>query len=293
MLVEQMTWEEYRDAIGRAVVILPVGSLEQHGPHLPLSTDTVIPGGMAMMVAEVVDAMILPSITYGYKSHPASGGGPSFPGTTSLDGSTLTHLVLDILRDTYRHGGRKIMVLNAHYENAAFVAEAIDLLLREVRDRAVAKSVIARSESDEAIPDSAEGDCFASLAMTVKGECNSRKVGDDLRVLLVNWWELVSQQTLDELFAKAGFPGWEMEHAALTETSLVQYLAPELVREDRIIDDRSGRTPRYSIFPPPDDIVPRSGVLYKATFASREKGERLAREVVEAIVDIIREEFGI
>jgi creatinine amidohydrolase len=248
MLVEEMTWEEYRDGVGHKILILPVGSIEQHGPHLPLNTDVVIPKGLAMMVAEAVGAMVLPPILYGYKSHPASGGGPSFPGTTSLDGSTLTHLALDILRDTCRHGGKKLMVMNGHYENVAFVAEAIDLLLREVKD--------------------------------------------SVRVLLVNWWELVSDEMLDELFAEAGFPGWEMEHAALTETSLVQYFAPELVREDRIVDDQSERIPKYSIFPPPDDIVPSSGTLYKATYASREKGEKLARHVTDFIVDIAREEFG-
>jgi creatinine amidohydrolase len=97
MLVEHMTWEEYRDAIGETFVILPVGSLEQHGPHLPLNTDVIIPWGMAVMVAEALGALVLPAIAYGYKSHPASGGGPSFPGTTSLDGATLTSLVRDIL----------------------------------------------------------------------------------------------------------------------------------------------------------------------------------------------------
>jgi creatinine amidohydrolase/Fe(II)-dependent formamide hydrolase-like protein len=47
MLVEHMTWEEYRDEVSRRIIILPVGSLEQHGPHLPLNVDVVIPTSLA------------------------------------------------------------------------------------------------------------------------------------------------------------------------------------------------------------------------------------------------------
>ncbi len=239
-----MTWEEYRDEVSRRTIILPVGSLEQHGPHLPLSTDVVIPTSLAKMVCEELDAMVLPPIAYGYK---AEGGGQLFPGTTSLDGTTLINLALDILRETYRHGGRRFLVLNGHYENVAFLTEAAALLVREV---------------------------------------------NDVRVVILSWWDQVSDEMIDELFAEAGFPGWGVEHAAITETALMQYFAPELVREDKIIDDQSERVPTYCIFPPPDDIISRSGVLYKATYASREKGEKLAKQVVGAIVRIARQELG-
>ena len=246
MLVEHMTWEEYRDEVSRRIIILPVGSLEQHGPHLPLNVDVVIPTSLAKMVSEEVRALVLPPIVYGYKSQP-TGGGQLFPGTTSLDGTTLINLTLDILRETYRHGGRRFFILNGHYENVAFLTEGVELFLRDA---------------------------------------------DDARVVLLAWWDQVSDEMIDELFAEAGFPGWDAEHAAITETALMQYCAPELVREDKIIDDQSERMPTYSIFPPPDDIIPKSGVLYKATYASREKGEKLAKQVVGTIVQIARQELG-
>jgi creatinine amidohydrolase len=247
MLAEHMTWEEYQDEVGRRIIILPVGSLEQHGPHLPLNVDVVIPTNFARLVADQIDGMVLAPITYGYKSHPTSGGGQLFPGTTSLDGNTLILLTLDILRETYRHGGRRFLVLNGHYENIAFVNEAVELFVREA---------------------------------------------DDALVVTLSWWDQVSDELVDEIFAEAGFPGWDTEHAAITETSLMQYFAPELVREDKIIDDQSERKPTYSIFPPPEDIIPKSGVLYKATYASRKKGEKLAKQVVDRIVSITREELG-
>jgi creatinine amidohydrolase len=247
MLAEHMTWEEYQDEVGRRIIILPVGSLEQHGPHLPLNVDVVIPTNFARLVADQIDGMVLAPISYGYKSHPTSGGGQLFPGTTSLDGNTLILLTLDILRETYRHGGRRFLVLNGHYENIAFVNEAVELFVREA---------------------------------------------DDALVVTLSWWDQVSDELVDEIFAEAGFPGWDTEHAAITETSLMQYFAPELVREDKIIDDQSERKPTYSIFPPPEDIIPKSGVLYKATYASRKKGEKLAKQVVDRIVTITREELG-
>lgn len=247
MLAEHMTWEEYRDQVGQRIIILPVGSLEQHGPHLPLNVDVVIPTNFAKLVAEKLEAMVLAPITYGYKSHPTSGGGQLFPGTTSLDGMTLIHLALDILRETYRHGGRRFLIMNGHYENVAFLTEAVELFIREA---------------------------------------------SDALVLIISWWDQVSDELVDEIFAEAGFPGWDTEHAGITETALMQYFAPELVREDKIIDDQSERKPTYSIFPPPEDIIPKSGVLYKATYASREKGEKLAEQVVDRIVAIALDELA-
>ncbi|NOQ95048.1 MAG: creatininase [Desulfobacterales bacterium] len=247
MLVEHITWEEYRDEVGRRIIILPVGSLEQHGPHLPMNVDVVIPKNLATMTAEQVESLVLPPIAYGYKSHPTSGGGQLFPGTTSLDGTTLINLTLDILRETYRHGGRRFLILNGHYENVSFLTEAVELFIREA---------------------------------------------DGARVVILSWWDQVSDEMVDKLFAEAGFPGWDTEHAAITETSLMLYFSPELVREDKIIDDQSERKPTYSIFPPPDDIIPKSGVLYKATYASREKGEELAKHVVDKIVKVVSEELS-
>jgi creatinine amidohydrolase len=247
MQAEHMTWEEYRDEVGHRIVILPVGSFEQHGPHLPLNVDVVIPMNFATRVAERINGMVLAPITYGYKSHPTSGGGQLFPGTTSLDGVTLIHLVLDILRETYRHGGRRFLIMNGHYENVAFITEAIDLFMRD---------------------------------------------SPDSKVLLVGWWEQISDELVEEVFAGAGFPGWDTEHAGITETSLMQLFAPELVREDKIIDDQSERKPTYDIYPTPDDIIPNSGVLYKATFASQEKGEKVAKHVTERIIQIVHDELG-
>lgn len=125
-----MTWTEYRDALAAgATVIVPVGSIEQHGYHLPLNTDIAIATLLAERIADAADAIVGPPIAFGYKSQALSGGGQIFPGTTSLEGNTLTLLARDVLRELFRHGARRVMFLSGHGENQFFLFEAADLAL--------------------------------------------------------------------------------------------------------------------------------------------------------------------
>ena len=133
VLMGEMTWRDYVAKVeAGAPVLLPVGSLEQHGFHMPLSVDTLIPMALATEAARRVGAIVAPPIAYGYKSQPKSGGGQHFVGTTSLDGGTLTALVRDVLRELARHGCRRIALIDGHFENAMFVIEGIDLALRDL-----------------------------------------------------------------------------------------------------------------------------------------------------------------
>lgn len=89
-LMEDMTWEEVRDAAAAELpVVLPVGSTEQHGPHLPLSTDCIIPVGIALRASADLPLIVAPPIRYGAKSRALSGGGETFPGTVSLRATRL------------------------------------------------------------------------------------------------------------------------------------------------------------------------------------------------------------
>src|SRR5215213_6569194 len=129
-LLADMTWQEVEAAIEReAGVVLPVGSTEQHGYHLPLSTDAVLPTELALTVAEPLDLLVAPAVSYGYRSRPLSGGGQGFVGTTSLRATTLMALVEDVVRELIRQGFGRIVVLNWHMENQNFVYEAAYLAL--------------------------------------------------------------------------------------------------------------------------------------------------------------------
>jgi len=88
-IMENMTWLDVKQAVEEEkVLIIIVGSIEQHGPHLPINTDLVIPYEIAKRVTENSSSLVAPPLTYGYKSKPRSGGGESFPGTVSLNGDT-------------------------------------------------------------------------------------------------------------------------------------------------------------------------------------------------------------
>lgn len=249
--MEDLTWEEFRDRARLEPVILPVGSTEQHAPHLPLGTDVIISRGIGVMLARRVGALVAPAVCYGYKSQPGSGGGPLFPGTISLDGVTLTLLVRDVLRELIGDGVQKILVLNGHFENDAFLMEAADLAVKDLPPTAPRP-----------------------------------------KVLVASWWDQISPEVLRRVFSEVPFPGWALEHAAITETSLVMYLCPEKVREEKL-DGEASYVPRsYSVFPVPAGFVPQSGRLSTARSSSAEKGELLARDIVENLARILESEFG-
>jgi creatinine amidohydrolase len=134
VLMAELPWTVYARRVAEGVpVIMPVGSTEQHAPHLPLGTDALLVTEMAKRAARRVGAVVAPTLSYGYKSQPKSGGGNHFPGTTSFDGETLAFAVRDVLRELVRHGVRKVVVLDGHMENGMFLAEGIDLALRDLR----------------------------------------------------------------------------------------------------------------------------------------------------------------
>jgi creatinine amidohydrolase len=110
----ELSWQEYERwlAQGAAVLMLPVGALEQHGHHMSMNVDVLLPTAVCQRVAERTGALVAPAIQYGYKSQQKSGGGNHFPGTTSLDGATLSHTVRDFIREVARHGVRQLAIVN-------------------------------------------------------------------------------------------------------------------------------------------------------------------------------------
>ncbi|MDB5774648.1 MAG: crna3 [Herbaspirillum sp.] len=132
--MDHLSWIAYEKRVQdpNVIVLLPVGALEQHGPHLPLGTDALLAAAVAHSVAGRVGGIVAPPINYGYKSQPKCGGGQHFPGTTSLDGGTLAGLTCDIIAELARHGVRNVAVVSGHYENQWFLTEGIDLARRRV-----------------------------------------------------------------------------------------------------------------------------------------------------------------
>lgn len=108
------------------LVILPVGALEAHGPHLPLGADQLQAEATALALAERVDALIAPTIPYG-----SAPGARRFPGTVSLSLAELGTHVGGVLGELARGGVRRVLVLSGHAERGHMAA------LREAADRTV------------------------------------------------------------------------------------------------------------------------------------------------------------
>jgi creatinine amidohydrolase len=131
--MNQLSWLDYQSRIqqDQPPILLPVGALEQHGPHLPLGTDGLLSASVAADAAARVGGLVAPTLSYGYKSQPKCGGGQHFCGTTSVDAATLIGSVRDAVREFARHGVTRLVVVNGHYENQWFLIEGIDLGLRD------------------------------------------------------------------------------------------------------------------------------------------------------------------
>src|SRR5574341_912911 len=113
------TWEEIRDLDrARAVAILPVGAVEAHGPHLPLATDVVIAEGMAKAGAARLAARGLPVLLLPPLAYTAAGFAEGFPGTVSLQGATVTALLVDVAKNLTRQGFGALALANAHLDPA-------------------------------------------------------------------------------------------------------------------------------------------------------------------------------
>ncbi len=104
------------------LLIITVGSLEQHGKHMPLGTDVLIPLGIAQEVAGRTLAVIAPSFPYGLCSGNMSGGGRAFRGTISTSGSALELQMKDVLSEFLAEGICRVLVLNGHSENESSIS---------------------------------------------------------------------------------------------------------------------------------------------------------------------------
>src|SRR3954469_10675407 len=113
----------------RPLVVVPLGSVEQHGHHLPLATDTVVACAVAESAAVGLDgALLAPALAYG-----ASGEHEGFPGTISLGTQALTGLLVEYGRSACRWAGR-VLIVNGHGGNLDALRSAVPLLRSEGRD---------------------------------------------------------------------------------------------------------------------------------------------------------------
>jgi creatinine amidohydrolase len=132
VLWQEMLRHELLAAVARgAVVIVPVGSIEQHGPHLPLDVDISVPYHLAVRAAvrcAGLPVLVAPPVTFGV-AHYKMGE----PGTISLRLETFLALLCDVARSIWKNGFRRILLLNGHGGNIHPIgAEAVKLSEEDV-----------------------------------------------------------------------------------------------------------------------------------------------------------------
>src|SRR3954468_17936592 len=119
-----MTWPEVqamRDG-GTDLCLLPLGATEQHGPHLPLNTDSLFAEAFCAYASAKTGVPVLPAIEYGC----SLGHTDRWPGTISLFPETLIATVCEVTNFLIRTGFRRLLIVNSHWGNTASLRCAID-----------------------------------------------------------------------------------------------------------------------------------------------------------------------
>lgn len=113
IFLSDLTWEDAKKAFDRSqTVLIPIGSTEQHGPHLPLGTDWMIAEELAKRVTPRVDVITTQVIPIGYTEHHMD-----FPGTISVKMNNLTGYMTDVCESLVRWGSKRIVFMNGHGGN--------------------------------------------------------------------------------------------------------------------------------------------------------------------------------
>jgi creatinine amidohydrolase len=160
----ELTWTEAREMRDRhPITLLPIGSTEAHGPHLPLSTDTILSLELARRSAHALEtegceAVIAPPLSYALTDYAGE-----FTGTISVAGETAARLVSDICCSLLSQGFDRICLVNSHLEPAHVVS---------LRD--AVKRVVERTGRMVAFPDQTERRWARTLSDEYKrGACHA------------------------------------------------------------------------------------------------------------------------
>ena len=125
----EMTWPEIRDVAAEdRVVVIPVGTIEDHGPHLPVDTDVRIIDAICSRACAAAPetTVLMPVVTHGYSPHHSD-----FPGSINIRWNVFVEHLIDITRSLAQHGFRRIIIANGHGSNMPLVNIAARLTIVE------------------------------------------------------------------------------------------------------------------------------------------------------------------
>lgn len=127
VLIEEMSWSEFKDAMTETdLVVIPVGSLEEHGRHNPLGVDMLVAAWCAERIGRKANALVAPVMPYGYA---ASISG--FAGTVTLDPELLRRVYFSYAESYIKHSAKRFLWINGHGGNVA----TLDIVAGDLYDR--------------------------------------------------------------------------------------------------------------------------------------------------------------
>lgn len=174
MFLEEMTMNEFNEKVKKCkVALVPFGTVEEHGAHLPLNTDTLVVCEVLRRVATLEEVFVCPPVNYGVCTSTRQ-----HPGTITLRAETLRQLTKDLIDELYRHGFRGIGLVSGHagglHMNA--IKEVAETVVEQSPDLKIAVWTVydyafeALAEVAETPGDSHAGEIETSLIMAIRKE---------------------------------------------------------------------------------------------------------------------------
>ncbi len=252
--LDEITWMRAAEIVEQnpdVVVILPVGSTEQHGPHLPLGTDAINVDHLCTKAAENQGgALVAPCVRYGVSHNHID-----FPGSVTLEPETLIALTLDILRSLYHNGFRRFLIVNGHGGNN----DTIDVAAIKAR-KVMADAVIGHTYSGALSTRAASEVCESGIHYHADEGETSKTLAIRPDLVQMDKIERVVTPYFENYYKRYYAKGGEM-------VGVVTY----------------GLPPTICLTP--------SGIMGDASLATLEKGERIVEgylELLGAVIEDVR-----
>ncbi len=240
MQLVDLSWPEVAARAAHTPIILPIAAIEQHGHHLPVSTDSMLLAELIRRISKPLhgQAIFAPLMWLGNSDHHID-----FPGTLSARPRHYLDMLGGLIDDMITHGFRRIVLLNGHGGNDIPGRQAIFEARQRYRHRS------------------------------------------DLLLLFVTYWDCARPwETCGDLVQHF------MGHACEWETSMMQCIVPDLVKEVRELETVSveyGFAPSYRGWTSKDRTIP--GHMGSPQYATPEKGERLFSAFAEGVEKMIHQ----
>ncbi len=245
------------------LVIVPMASLEQHGPHLPLYTDTITAVEMSRRVAEMIGVLYTPPLWTGYSPQHMHQPGEG-RGTITIRSSTLLSLMYDVARSLIHHGFNRIIFMNGHGSNI----KVVDPVLRQLRYETGALISFVKPYMENYVG------ILEGLMENPKDETPG--------------WHASELETSQDLAWNEKYV--RMDRAAHTKAHIPQNLPESFDKKDGM-PDVAFEGYKYLNFPMDHHEFIESGVIGNPLRATKEKGEeafrRLSEHVAKGVMELL------